>query len=385
MRARSVPGGRRTTVAAGVLVVLLLLALAFWAGRTTLRSPDAAAQAPRTSAQVQVVERELGRVITLTTTVRRAAAPLAVNALPGVVTQVADDGTHDVGDVLYRVGGAPVVLAEGSTPFWRDLGEGDRGQDVRQVQRMLNHEGASLSADGTWRATTTAAVKAWQQRSGAAASGTIRLGELVAAPTTPVAIDLDRKVLWRGAALSGGETVLSVPDGEPRFVMQLTPGQVDLVPSGTAVTVHGEGQDFAGVSGDAVEVDGGFEVPVTAPDGSVLCGRRCAAVPASGETYLLTDVAVRAPVKGPVVPVAAVRTAADGTTSVTVVDGGDTRPVQVTVETVADGLAVVRGVEPGAVVRVFGDGGSEGGGVVPAPTSSPGTTAPASPEPTPGA
>ena len=97
-----------------------------------------------------------------------------------------------------------------------------------------------------------------------------------------------------------------------------------------------------------------FHLDVNAPDGGLLCADTCSALPASGEVHLLTDVTVVPPVRGPVVPVSAVTTAADGTASVVVVrpDGDEARPVQIV--TSVDGLAVVEGVEVGDVFRVFG-------------------------------
>lgn len=366
---------RRAAAVVGVVALVGAVAAgAFWAGRTTLSPPRSIEQAPDSFVEVPVVDREIGRVLTLSTTARRENAPLAVNALVGVVTQVAADGTFDAGDVLYRVGATPVVLVAGDTPFWRDLGQGASGEDVAQVQRLLVAAGSRLTVDGTWRASTTAAVKAWQKARGFEPTGAFVLGELVASPTVPVALDLDEKVLRPGAVLAGGEDAVLVPSGEPRFVMELTPGQAGLVPAGTGVTVHGSGVDWTGVTGEPVQTETGSEVAVTAADGSVLCGSQCGSLPASGETYLLTDVAVRPPVTGPVVPLAAVATGPDGGTSVTVVGpDGDARAVPVTIVAVADGLAVVQGVVACDVVRVFAErasGGAPGAGGSPSPAPS---------------
>ena len=347
----------RRTVAA-VVGVATVGAAGFWAGRVTLEPPAAQAQAADSFVDVGVIEQEVGRVLTLSTTARRASTPLAVNALAGTVTQVAADGEHRAGDVLYTVGATPVVLVAGTTPFWRDLGPGDTGPDVAQVQEFLASSGSRLATDGRWGAATTAAVERWQKQRGTAVTGTVPLGTMVASPAMPVTVDLDTSVLWPGATLSGGETPLAVPVGDPVFVMQLTSTQAAMVPAGTRVTVHGDGADWPGVAGDPATSDTGVDVPVTAPDGTVLCGQDCGRLPVS-QVYLLTDVAVREPVTGPVVPVAAVTTEADGTTSVAVVDsGGTTRAVPVRVQTVADGLAVVDGVRPGDRVRVFGSPGA---------------------------
>lgn len=318
-------------------------------------------------AEITVVEQELGRVLTLTTAARRESVPLAVNALSGVVTEVAEAGEHDAGDVLYRVGGMAVVLVRGASPFWRDLGPGMNGQDVEQVQTFLESVGAEVAVDGRWGPATTAAVKAWQKSRDLEQTGMFALGELVAAPDLPVAIGLDAKTLRPGALLAGGEELVSIATGEPTFFMEVTQGQAELIASGTGVVVHDRnGQSWTGMAGQGQAVETGYEIPVTAPDGSVLCGSQCGLLPPAGFVYLLTDVAVRPPVIGPVVPLAAIGTNPDGSTSVTVVEAGTPRAVPVTVVSAADGLAVVDGIDIGDVVRVFGTAEGEGAAETPA-------------------
>lgn len=346
------------TIGRVLALVVLVVAIgggAFWAGRTTLTPPEVTAQVPDSFLEVTVVEQELGRVLTLTTTARRESAPLAVNVLTGVVTEVSPSGEHQAGDVLYRVGGTPVVLVPGSVPFWRDLGEGATGTDVEQLQAYLATTGAALTVDGTWGRATTAAVKAWQKSRGEVQSGALPLGTLVAAPALPTVLELDRDALWPGGELIGGETAILAPTGDPVFVMELNQNQADLVPPGTGVTVQADGATWAGVTTETRTVDTGVEVGVSALDGLLLCGAECGLLPATGETYLTTEVAVREPVFGPVVPVAAVTTQPDGSTTVSLVEAaGATRDVPVTVIMVADGLAAVDGVVAGEVVRVFG-------------------------------
>lgn len=358
---------RWVRVAGAVVGVLALGAVAFWAGRVTLTPAERESQVPDSFVDVTVVEQQVGRVLTLTTTVRRSSAPLAANALAGVVTSVTEDGTHAAGDVLYMVGDTPVTLVAGTVPFWRDLGFGAAGEDVRQVQRFLADAGYPVQVvDGEWGSRTTSAVKAWQKSIGASQTGGLTLGTLVAAPTLPVTIDLDTAVLRPGAVLQGGEEAVLIPGGEPVFVMELTSSQAAMVPDGTSVVVHADGADWSGVTGEPRVTDDGVEVPVTAPDGGLLCGSDCDRLSLADETYLLTDVAIRPPVTGPVVPVAALTTGPDGVTTVDVVgDGGRIDAAPVEIVAVADGLAVVTGVEAGQRVRVFG----EGAGGAAAPTS----------------
>lgn len=371
----------------GVLLAVVLLVVvavgAFWAGRVTLQADDAESSTPREPAEVTVVEQTLGRVITLTTTVRRPSVPLARNNLAGVVTWVSSPDTEDYasGDELYRVGDTPVVVVEGDTPFWRDLADGDRGADVLQVERFLALKGASLEPDEVWDEATTRAVQAWQAEQGVAQTGSFALGTLLATATSPVALALDRDLARPGEVLSGGEAVVTVADGDPTFVMEVTEDQAALVPMGTTVSVQGDDMEWPGVVSEASTTEEGLTALVlTAPDGGLVCGQDCAAIPSTGDTYLMTEVAVVPPVTAPVVPVAALTTETDGTTTVQRVAGGTVDDQPVTVLAVSDGLAAVEGVTVGDRVRVFGEPGSpqrppgQGDAPAPAPDDSSATT-----------
>lgn len=345
----------------GLAVFVAVAAAAFWAGRVTIQPEASVPAVPKESTEVTVVEQELGRVITLTTTVTRPSMPLARNALSGVVTSVSaqDASAYDSGDVLYTVGDTPVVLVEGEVPFWRDLAEGSRGDDVRQVEQMLAQQGADLDPDTVWDAATTSAVQEWQAGLGASETGELPLGSVLAAKDPPVAVSLDRALARPGETLAGGEVVVSVADGDPTFVMEVTQDQASLVPLGTTVSIQSEDSEWLGVITEATTTEEGLTaLTVDALDGGLVCGTECGTVPATGETYLLTEVAIVAPVTAPVVPVAALTTEVDGTTTVQVsADGNlESRPVEVLA--VADGLAAVEGVSVGERVRVFGEQGT---------------------------
>lgn len=354
----------------GLVGLAVVAGLAFWAGRVSLEPAEVVVQTPDASVLVEVVEQEVGQVLTLTTTVTRPSRPLAVNAVPGVVRAVAEDGEHGQGDVLYRVGGAAVILVQGETPFWRDLAEDSTGSDVRQVQQLLNAQGAELPVDGVWGSEMTEAVEEWQGELGADVTGVLPLGHLVAAPELPVSVSIDGEVAWPGAVLSGGEPVVSVAAGEPTFLMEVNDTQAEMISTGTTVTVKHETFRWEGVIAESVTTELGVNLSVLGPDGGLVCGTDCAALPATGDVFLLTDVAVIPPVSGPVVPVAAITTRPDGSTSVDVMGQDGTVTTQaVTVLTVADGIAVVDGVQAGQQVRVLG-----GGGPPPAPTDAEPTT-----------
>ena len=77
---------------------------------------------------------------TLTYRARSDGSPYSViNQARGTYTELPDAGDEvDCGDVLYRVDDDPVLLLCGAVPAYRDLHDGDEGNDVRQLNRNLH-------------------------------------------------------------------------------------------------------------------------------------------------------------------------------------------------------------------------------------------------------
>lgn len=100
---------------------------------------------------------------------RRVEAQISVNDAPtlhlaaaGVLTSTAcsPGATLKSGRVLGAVDGKPVLLLSTSVPFWRDLGSGVSGADVRALQEELTRLGHAVDATGTWTASTTTVLRA---------------------------------------------------------------------------------------------------------------------------------------------------------------------------------------------------------------------------------
>ena len=340
--------------AALVLAVVLVAALAFWAGRVTLTPPAQAEQRSSEDAVVTVAEQELGRVITLGVSVTREQAPAAVNALSGVVTRAGQSGEVAAGDVLYAVAQKPVIAVQGELPQWRALGEGATGSDVTAFQRMLTTTGTKVKATGTWDEATATAWNAWLTARGYPAADTVELGQLVVLESLPTALSVDAKATAVGGTLAGGETIVARPGDEPTFAIEVNQDQAAMIPAGTAVTVPHGGHTWQAVAGESTaDEQGVIRIPLTSPDGGVVCGADCDSLPAEASTSLLSKVNVVPPVTGPVVPVSALRTQPNGSVNVTVVRGGAPEERAVTVRGSADGLAVVDGVAAGETVRVL--------------------------------
>lgn len=371
----------RWLVAAVIMVAVL--GAGFWAGRVTTRPAPLAQESPDQSMVIRVEERTVGRVLNLNVTASQPTRVLAANALSGVVTRVGEGGSLSAGAVLYAVNNVPVRLVAGTMPFYRPLGPGDSGQDVAQLRQALNDLGFEVEPGSTYSQATTTAVRAWQRQLGTEQTGTVGLGELVAAPSLPTTVVLDSRLLQVGATLTGGEQIVSTPTGEVAFALVLSREQAALIPSTSTVEIPHQGQLLkARIASTEQDAEGRSVLHLVGQDGGAVCAEdQCADIGKGGEQYLLSRVQVVPPATGPAVPVSAVSTLPDGSAQVQVVaKDGTTTARAVTVLGSQDGMAVVDGVRVGEQVRVFPGAGSSLAPTTAAPGSAastataPGTT-----------
>lgn len=189
---------------------------------------------------------------------------------PGVLTWIAGEGTAVERDGrLYDINGKPVRLMYGTTPMYRPLKAGDKGEDVKQLKRNLVAlgYGTGLDAqDGTFTAGTTAAVKRWQKAHKAPQTGEVAKDDVAFAsgpqrvrrndaalgdepgPGKPVltVTGTERIVRFRidaakaGAARTGDKVTVRLPDGGS------TTGKIDSVGSTAG---PGDGQNGGGTGG----------------------------------------------------------------------------------------------------------------------------------------
>lgn len=347
--------GRRVRVIVAVALLCAVLGAALgWAGRQVFSPPQNVTSA-EPFALVEVMEGDVGSTLALTASVAWDPAPIGVNEMSGVVTEVAVDpgATISAGDVLYRVNEQPVVALEGDVPSFRDLASGVRGDDVRQLQAFLEAEGyLTGSVDGVFGAETAAAVRSWQRDLSVQPTGSVVLGEVMFIPDLPARVRLDPG-LSRADRLSGGEAVVLVYPSAPDFEVPLSAEQADIVNTGTTVVVGGPDEQWqAVVDRVTVQDDGTVLANLIAPGGGPACGESCDGIPVVGRTTFSATVELVPSVTGPMVPVAALVTGADGSYQVVLADG--TR-VPVTVRTQAGGYAVIDGVELGTRVRTPGE------------------------------
>jgi hypothetical protein len=86
---------------------------------------------------------------------------VAINRAGGIYTALPAPGDRlECGDVLYRVDDDPVRLLCGRVPAYRDLEPGDRGTDVRQLNRNLRALGYAVERGRAFTARTERALEA---------------------------------------------------------------------------------------------------------------------------------------------------------------------------------------------------------------------------------
>jgi peptidoglycan hydrolase-like protein with peptidoglycan-binding domain len=288
------------------------------------------------------------------------------------------------GQVVVEVSARPVFALQGSLPAYRDLKEGDEGEDVTQLQAALVRLGYMANADGHFGPATARAVRRLYERDGFApveievepnndqvpASSTTtapnRLtvvmprAELIVVPSMPATV----RSVAAAVGAAPGDTVAEVMTGGLVVRAQLTTTQAATLQNGATAVVDGPGTDvrfdatlegLAAVTTPQDDTEGDPADGSSPPDSGqpVEPGDNVGVVlrPASplppelaGLNLRITITTVASQTPQLVVPVTAVSEAADGTAIVTVLDStGEPRAVPVETLNSAGGLVAVAG------------------------------------------
>ena len=158
--------------------------------------------------------RDLVQTDTESGTLSYANPQTVYDRLTGTITWLPSIGqVIHPGEALFRVNGAPVILMDGSTPAYRDLGPSDSdGQDILQLNRNLvalgfNPDGIAI--DDVWQAATTAGVDLFQESLGETETGTLTLGQIVFLPGAQVVSTVS------GTVGGSGSNASYSPSGNP--------------------------------------------------------------------------------------------------------------------------------------------------------------------------
>ena len=346
-RAKSLLG---TYVATAAGIALVAGAGGWAIGATVVGGGGASAPESGQSVWAPATKSSIGSALNLGATVKQPLQTVASNHLAGVVTAVSPGETRQ-GGRIYAVAGNPVFAAQGKMPFYRDIGPGSTGTDVRQVEDMLKATGHFTGTpDQGYDSATATAIKKWQSATGQKADGSIPLGRLVAIASLPGQVRL-AEAIAPGRQLAGGEDAVQAASGERTFAMGLTAEQAALIPQDSAIELtHGKNTWKAVIAQTATEETGGITHTLGAPDGGPVCGATCAELPSGSSLTLRAKVVVVPEATGIGVPAAAITTDPSGGTSVTTESGS----TPVTVLASGKGITIVEGLEAGTKVRVNG-------------------------------
>jgi peptidoglycan hydrolase-like protein with peptidoglycan-binding domain len=168
-------------------------------------------------------------------------APLAVvNRASGTYTALPGRGDKvDCGAVLYRVDEHAVVLLCGTVPAYRELHQGDRGADVRQLNQNLHQLGYDVGAgidvnDDQFTWNTGTALRALQTKQGLDATGTFAIGDAVFLPWSVRVADVSADL---GGIAQPGAAVLRVTSDTLEVQIELDATEQEAVTPGDAVQI----------------------------------------------------------------------------------------------------------------------------------------------------
>jgi hypothetical protein len=141
------------------------------------------------------------------------------------------------GQVLYEVGGEPVVLLAGSTPAYRTLVAGISGPDAQELNNALVALGygtAALQGSAAFGAATAAAVVKLQAHLGIAQTGVLALDQVLFLPS---AARITAVSATLGTPALAGSTVATATSTTRRVVVALDATQQANVKVGDQVTI----------------------------------------------------------------------------------------------------------------------------------------------------
>ena len=156
---------------------------------------------------------------------------------PRRLHQLPDSGDKvDCGDVLYRVDDKPVLLLCGTVPAYRALHVGEKGRDVRQLNRNLHQLGYDADADvridpgdNAFTSKTEQALRVLQRKKGVGVTGALALGDAV---FLPEAVRIAKVTGQLGGSARPGAPVLSATSDTLEVQVDLDASQQGEVKKG---------------------------------------------------------------------------------------------------------------------------------------------------------
>ncbi len=216
--------------AIGLVVVAVVLILAGLPGAS-----QGASTGNKVSGSATVQRRNLVATDTEAGTLSYAHPQTVFDRLTGTVTWLPAVGALiKLGQTLFKVNGAPVVLFNGSTPAYRDLDSSDtNGSDIYELNADLKAMGfnaTNIVVNNAWQSATTTGVEDWQASEGMAETGTITFGQITFLPgaqritTVNTVLGSDGGAASAGSGSGSGASLENVAAPRPQFVsLDVTP------------------------------------------------------------------------------------------------------------------------------------------------------------------
>ena len=218
--------GRLLAALALVLAIAVVVVVVMNAGTST---PSAASTQNKASGAATVERRNLIETDTESGTLSYSNPQTVYNRLSGTITWLPQVGQEiKPGQTLYKVDGDPVILMDGTTPAYRDLGPSDSdGADIEELNRNLVRLGfnaPNITVDDVWQLATTEGVDLLQESLGETETGILSLGQIVFLPGAQLVTTVDGTLGSTGGS-SGTSASATVDPATPEFVDYQVPHQ----------------------------------------------------------------------------------------------------------------------------------------------------------------
>jgi peptidoglycan hydrolase-like protein with peptidoglycan-binding domain len=344
----------RTRALIIVVVIALAAAAAGFFASQWVRSPaEVAAETAPPPASVITAPVE-ARVVEDTLVTRGTVGSMStVNAIPseapaGVTTAlitripVRAGARLAPGDVVVEISGQPTFFLPGPIPSYRDLGQGDTGPDVTQLQQALRKTGSHISdPPGRYGAETAAAVSALFNGHGYLPIGN---GALPMSAVTYVDTDTSTVVVAKAKIGQNADNAdIQLASGDMVVFVDTSAAASELIQEGAQVALTAELLDkttTGTITSVANNGDGG-RATIT-PDASLTADW-------AGQDIRVDIAGTGSKGKVLAVPVGAVSLDGGGSATVTVPNNGRERAVRVAVGATGDGYVQVTPTDANAL------------------------------------
>jgi hypothetical protein len=235
---------RKPWLLAGAAVLVAVTATGGAVAMSGEKEAASAAQEPSVNT-VMVEEGKLSAMVsqdgTLVYRARSDGSPYSViNRAGGIYTELPEEGDKvDCGGVFYRVDDDPVLLLCGTVPAYRDLGRGDEGKDVRQLNGNLHKLGHDAGVDvdpddNAFTSKTQQALEELQHDTGSDVTGELDVDDAVFLPGS---VRIGKVTAQLGGSAQPGADVAYATSDTLEVQVDLAPSQQGEVKEGDRAQV----------------------------------------------------------------------------------------------------------------------------------------------------